>query len=463
VPILIKTTGFDQYLHSGERGGSYIKALIMGDHGVGKTPSAACWPDAIIADCENGLASVASNAVPYADIRTTDDMLALIEHCRRDSLLPVDKRRYRTLVIDTIDSYQRRIIQQRLKAEQKESMSGWQDWGWLDGKMTQLIEGLLSLPMHVVVNMHVKDFDDGDDDTKMLVKKARLKGDFKDSIFQDFDLIGLMETSYVQGQGDKKGERVRVRNIRWHAEPRFPSLRDRFNKLPRFTTVDFTERDFWRIFEHITEGMDSIPETKTVDEAEGGSEPAVEPAEADAKGGPVESPQLPRNQAAKRAAKKVAKKAPAKKAVKGQHVELAEPVRHEDEKPVAEGGHTPQPKDPWTPPSTATDVAVEAIKGVQAEAVAEMDKAVGLLTEELGAEEVKTETEMREELAKAEKPKRTAKACGDQPDSMAARGFEAAPGCGRELSADNAGKAQIAVLKAKTYLCDDCFAAFTNN
>jgi hypothetical protein len=92
-----------------------------------------------------------------------------------------------------------------------------------------------------------------------------------------------------------------------------------------------------------------------------------------------------------------------------------------------------------------------------------MDKAVGLLTEELGAEEVKTETEMREELAKAEKPKRTAKACGDQPDSMAARGFEAAPGCGRELSADNAGKAQIAVLKAKTYLCDDCFAAFTNN
>jgi hypothetical protein len=208
--------------------------------------------------------------------------------------------------------------------------------------------------------------------------------------------------------------------------------------------------------------MDSIPETKTVDEAEGGSEPAVEPAEADAKGGPVESPQLPRNQAAKRAAKKVAKKAPAKKAVKGQHSVKAENTNTATDVQVeAEtthpGSETSNSADPWQPPET-DPMSVDDDDQVE--------EAVELVKSELGAEEIEGLDPDHDGQAGTQyqaPPARTAKACGDQPASMAARGFEAAPGCGRELNAENGGKAQIAVLKAKTYLCDDCFAAFTNN
>jgi AAA domain len=421
VPILIKTTGFDQYLDS-SRGGSYIKALIMGEHGVGKTPSAACWPKPIIADCENGLASVAGKAIPYATIRTTDDMVAVLDYCRRDSLMAPENRKFNTLVIDTIDSYQRRIIQQRLRAEQKESMSGWQDWGWLDGKMTQLIEGILSLPMHVVVNMHVKDVDDGDEDSRMLVKKARLKGDFKDSIFQDFDLIGLMESSYVA----EKGERVQVRYIRWHSEPRFPSLRDRFNKLPDRTVVDFTDQDFWRIFNAITEGLDNIPETTTVEELPTAGDNGTGPAAPDVKGGPVEEPKLPRKAAAK---KTPAKKATTKKAV-------SPPVKKED---------------PWEPTKEVIDLPAD--DPMSADDDDQLDEAVALVKDKLGATPVDDETPV---APPPEKPQTTkAKNCGDQPTSMTR--FPAAPGCGQALSADNAGRAQIAVIKAKTYLCDDCF------
>lgn len=459
MPILIRTTGFDQYLDTSQ-GGSYIRALIMGDHGVGKTPSAACWPQPIIADCENGLASVANKAIPYATIKTSDDMLALVDYCRRDALKSHDKRHHKTLVIDTIDSYQRRLIQQRLKAEQKESLSGWADWGWLDGKMVQLIEALLNLPMHVVVNMHVKDVDDGDEDSKMLVKKARLKGDIKDSIFQDFDLIGLMESSYVQGTGAQQGERIRVRNIRWHAEPRFPSLRDRFNKLPRFTKIDFTEDDFWRIFNYITEGMDSIPETATLEEVATDADSATPPAVSSEKGGPVESPTLPRKATKKTAAKKAAKKAPAKKAA-------AKP-EPEPEADVTGVPYKEPVEDPWQPGEAVNAQTGEVTKPGEPLPEIPADDTAGavvLVKEKLGAEEVKAEDFTDVASSRGfipEKPAaKTAKHCGDQPPSMASRGFEAAPGCGRELSPDNASKAQIAVLKAKTYLCDSCFAAFT--
>lgn len=453
MPIVIKTTGFDQYLDPS--GGSYIKALIMGDHGVGKTPSAACWPSPIIADCENGLASVASKQVPYASINTSADMEALVQHLRMDSRKPAESRQYRTLVIDTIDSYQRRIIQERLRAEQKESLSGWADWGWLDGKMVQLIENILSLPMHVVVNLHVKDTMDGDGESQTLVKKARLKGDIKDSIFQDFDLIGQMEAGYVPGTGDQKGERVRVRNIRWHAEPRFPALRDRFNKLPRFTKVDFTDQDFFRIFDAITEGVDDLPETAEVETLAVEGDDAPAPAPADTKGGPVESPTLPR----KGTAKKAAKKAPAKKAA----AKKAEPKPEPTPEPAAELVEPPKGEDPWKPGPDAEPEPLPQTREEKADADAQ-----ALVEQTLGGQEVDEATgEIKDPKPeptpepKPEPKKTAAKSCGDQPESMASRGFDAAPGCGRELNADNAGKAQIAVLKAKTYLCDSCFAEFS--
>lgn len=437
MPLVIKRTGFDEFLDP--TGGAFIKALIMGQHGSGKTPSAAQWPRPIIADCERGLMSVASLSVPYVSIKRAADMDALLEHLRQECLKPAAKRAYQTLVIDTIDSYQRVLIQERLRTERKESLSGWADWGYLDAKMTQLIERMLNLPMNIVVNMHVKDEREDEGDNSILVKKSRLKGDIKDSIFQDFDLIGQMESSYVS----EDGERVLKRQIRWHSEPKYPALRDRSGKLPRFTDVDFTEGDYQRIFDAITAGVDDLPESEDVEtlDVEGDGTEAPGP---DDKGGPVDKPSLPKKAPAKKAA---AKKAPAKKAAAKPEPEpdvaaedeatkaeiennaaedpwkpeeLAEPVRHEDEKPVAEGGETPQPK------------------------------------------EEKPEEKKPEPAKKAaEKPAaKGAKKCGEQPASMAGR-FDAFPGCGKELNAENAVKHQINMLKLKTYVCDACAAAKT--
>ena len=445
MPITIRTAGFENFLDPS--GGAYLKALIMGDHGVGKTPFAANWPDPIIADCEKGILSVASLGTPYAEIKTSADMQALLEMLRLEGMKPVEKRRFKTLVIDTVDTYQRKLIQERLKAERKEALSGWADWGYLDGKMVQLLEAVLNLPMNVVVNMHTKDAVEDDGESQTLVQKARLKGDVKDSIFQDFDLIGHMEQSYVAGTGDKKGERVRVRQIRWHSEPKYPALRDRSNKLPRFTDVTFEPSDYWNIFNAITEGLDDLPKSTDVETLETEGDADIVPA--DVQGGPVEEPKIP---AAKKApAKKApAKKAPAKKAA-AKKADTAEPVAEAVNEETGEITAADEPL-PETP--VDDDVSAE----------------VALMEQELGATVVAEETKTpAPEPAPDETPvvtqqpkdkpapaKTGAKACGDQPPSMVGK-FDAREGCGTTLSADNAGRAQLSMLKFKTYLCDDCF------
>lgn len=430
-PITIKTTGFDEFIDPS--GGAYIKALIMGGHGVGKTRSASYWPKPIYADCEKGLMSVADRGVPYASVKSSADMNALLDHLRLDGLKPPEKRQYKTLIIDTLDSYQRVLIQERLRAEKKESLSGWGDWGYLDAKMSQLIERMLNLPINIVVNLHTKDEKDQDGESELLVKKARLKGEVKESIFQDFDLIGQMETSYAA----VKGERVQKRQIRWHSEPRFPALRDRSGKLPRFTEVDFTEDDFQRIFDAIASGSEELPETTEVETiAVAGDE--VEPVAADVTGGPVESPKVP---AAKKAAP--AKKAPAKKAIAKKAAPAQEIKGEAVESDVAGTGEAVNMETGEITPAgePLPEVSNDVVDAEQVE----------LLEEELGATVV-AETPVVTEAPAAKK----ARACGEQPDSMVGK-FDAHAGCDKTLSADNAGRASLAMLKFKTYLCDDCF------
>jgi hypothetical protein len=434
MPITIKTTGFDEFIDPS--GGAYIKALVMGGHGVGKTRSASFWPKPIYADCEKGLMSVADRGVPYAQIKSSADMNALLDHLRMDGMKPQEKRQYKTLIIDTLDSYQRVLIQERLRAEKKESLSGWGDWGYLDAKMSQLIERAMNLPINIVVNLHVKDEKDQDGESELLVKKARLKGDVKESIFQDFDLIGQMETSYAA----VKGERVLTRQIRWHSEPRFPALRDRSGKLPRFTTIDFTEQDFQRIFDAIAEGLDDLPETADVETLSvEGDDDSVVPA--DVQGGPVEEPKIP---AAKKAAP--AKKAPAKKAA----AKKAAPAKAEEIKGEVVESETAGTGEAVNMETGEITPAGEPLPEIKQDDDAE---AVALLEQELDATVVE---ETPVEQPKPEPAKTTAKACGDQPPSMVGK-FDAREGCGTTLSADNAGRAQLSMLKFKTYLCDECF------
>ncbi len=443
--LIIKTTGFSDYL--AKSGGSYIKCLILGEPDSGKTRSASFWPDPVFADCENGRMSIADRQVPYGEIKSSKDMDALIARLRLECQKPDDKRVFRTLVIDTIDSYQRKLIAERLREERKEALSGWADWGFLDAKMTQLLDGALNLPMHVVVNLHVKDESDGDEDSRTLIKKSELKGAIKDQIAGQFDLVGYMEKSYVS----ENGTRTLKRQIRWHSEPRYPMAKDRSGRLPRFTDIDFTDNDFQRIYTAIVgDHMKDLPETGTFEELDTGE---VEPAPPDLKGGPVDVEPIPGPRAS------LAKKAAAKK-------KLAPKPKAEAETETDAGDSSAPPAEDATetaPSESQPETRVENVDGV-GEVNTDTGEIANTVSDEQAVENVKEQldaTEVEEPPAKASDDAYPDNplVCGDQP-AGAHRKHAAVPGCGKSLAEENRDQVNIALLRTHTLLCAACLTAW---
>jgi len=407
--LVIKTSGWEDYL--GEEG-AYIKALIMGPPGAGKTRSASFWPKPIFADCEKGRMSIADRGVAYGEVRSGQQMDDLLEMVKRECAKG-KHRRWQTLVIDTVDSYQRIIIHERLLSEKKEGLQGWADWGHLDGKMTQFLEKMLNLPMHIVVNMHVKETteDVAGSDGKLVIMQPKLKGDLRDQIPAEFDLVGYMDTYWAAVDG----ERTLKRSIRWSPEPRYPILKDRSGQLPRFTDVTFSDADFQSIYDAIVgDYVDALPETSVLAEV-GDPVAEADPVGPDEKGGPVaQVKDFPRRKADK-------KEKPSEETT----IEI---VEQPDAKPV--------------PPAAPQDV------------VADLDEKP--TTTDVVAEEPPAETpgEVISEQNPADKPEKEVPMCGSQPARTVGKS-EPVPGCGKPLQDRNRGN--ITLLRTNTYLCDDCF------
>jgi hypothetical protein len=477
--LVIKTTGIEDYLDGGE---AYVKALIAGPPSAGKTRSASYWPKPIYADCEKGRMSLADRAMPYGEILSTDDMMTLLRNLQIECMKPVASRKYQTLVIDTIDAYQRIVIQERLTSERKEAFSGYGDWGYLDAKMTQLISKLLALPMNIVVNMHVKEKKDGDDGP--LVIEPKLKGDIREQIAAEFDLVGLMGVSWVA----EGGERVLQRAIQWHPEPRSPWLKDRSGRLPKYTPVAFTEEDYTGLFLPLSAALDELAESTDLEvmqsEADGAPEP-VQPGSKEQAGGAVAQPQA--------VAPAPAKKAPAKKAaaavpaaakpvpaaprptmeVEGLPVGGAEsaPV------PVAAGATTPVDGGKVDEKSGVVEVTYVQPSGAATEeqALATVTSVLGGTVEPTPDEEPPLDNEAgasqgdepmpAEPVVAVVPPAATAPMCG-APGKTAKGDLNTDPisGCGKDLAEENRDVVNIGFIRTTregrpTYLCAACIAA----
>lgn len=430
MPLVIRTTGFEDYLD--RSGGAFVKALVLGQADVGKTRSASFWPAPIFADCEKGRMSIADRGVPYAEIRSSADMDALIDMVELECKKSVENRRYQTFVLDTLDSYQRILIAERLRSERKEALSGWADWGYLDGKMTSLIERLMNLPMNILVNLHVKDVD-GDDSGSHFSPK--LKGDIRDQIPADFDLVGMMETSYEAIDG----VRTKVRQIRWHSEPKYPMLKDRSGRLPRFTDVDFTTDDYYRIFSTIVgDFLEEMPQSTVVDELQ--VETDVDAAPSDLKGGPVGPAPAPKRVGKKAAATPVPGEVEVRDVVKTPSAPAKKAATPVPAQPVAD----PQPE-------ATTASAEELIKERLGGELVGVNEQTGEVTEAApvadGVKEASPE------------PQQAQPVCGDQPESRVGKS-DPVPGCGKSLEGESKDRVNIAILRTGTYLCADCLAAW---
>ena len=419
--LVIKTTGVEDYLD--DQGEAHVKVLIMGDASAGKTRSASAYPKPIFADCDKGMMSVADRGVPYATIGSSADMDALLRTLETECKTRRSaERRYQTLVIDSLDFYQRIVIQEICKANKCEALSGWRDWGQLDTKMTTLVARLQALPMNIVVNLHIK-ATKGDDDGPMVLG-PKLKGDLKDQIAAEFDLVGHMAT-FWEAEG---GERVLKRAVKWHPEPYFPILKDRSGQLPRFTPVDFTENDYLGLFTLMFGGdhFEELPVATELERLATEEDTEVEPPR---EGGPVTMPRATGTKVPTQRKPKVSKAGVPTPATK------AAPAQPAGQAPEADGNARCDEAGTDTPDT-------DGVNGAQARE---------LVAQALGGRVVSTETE-------AEAPSTPPLVCG----TPARNATDPVAGCGTDLNLMPEAKdlVNIALIKTKTYLCPDCLKSW---
>lgn len=245
----VRRTGAAEY-------GRYVKMLVCGRPGAGKTLFSSTTPNPIYASAEGGLMSIADRGIPYVDIKTTMDLLQLRvildqEPAVREEMLgfPVD-----TVVIDTIDEVQRIFVRERLEDQKKEAMT-LPDWGWLSGQMQAVIGGFRALDMHTIFTCHLKSTEDSE--TGRVWMDPGLQGAIADQIPAAVDLALVLRVDTVAAVEDGNAVRREVRRLITQPSAQYPWIKDRSGKLPTEFDITFTD-DFKRLEAIIFGGIDDL-------------------------------------------------------------------------------------------------------------------------------------------------------------------------------------------------------------
>ena len=478
--ITVKTAGVEQYMEGGE---GRLKFLLAGGAGTGKTRFSGFAPKPIIAACEEGILSVADLSTPYATVKGEEDMNAFLTLLEGEGRKPKAQRRWETAVIDTIDAYERDLMADYMRRHRMAEFEGWDAWGYLAGTMNNLLARLFKLDMNIIMLVHTKAVTrDGQVPKDQLV--LRLKGDVGQQLPNDFDFVGLIETTWVPGDD---GQDV-VRNIRWKSTPAAPWLKFRGQGI-KSTPLTFAPSDFEAIRAAITAGAKNAAASEVIETVEAPAD--VTPPQAPSPG--VAAPVAKRATPAKAPAQPVAKA----------------PARPVPPVPAAAAPVPAAPKPDLSAPVATAEEAVENVKAVLPGSTVVSDTAGQIPADPVPvSQETVQSTVVEPEVQVDETPATTPVAEPDVPadppteqaDTEQATAEESAgfpvipddgtievqcgtprftttapkgtvPGCGKELTLtledkrivsagpapENAQFIEMASLKERAVLCNTCF------
>jgi hypothetical protein len=252
--LTIRRTGADDY-------GRYIKALICGSPGAGKTLISSTFPHPFYASAEGGLMSIADRGIPYVEVRSSMDLLQF-KHAVdqqpsvREGILgfPVE-----TVVVDTIDEVQRILIRERLEETKKDAMS-LPDWGWLGEQMQAIIRGFRNLDLNVVFTCHLRESQDNESGRVWF--EPGLQGAIGKQIPAYVDLALLLKPVPVTKIVNNEAVRVLERTLITQPDSQHDWIKDRSGKLPAELPVDFNT-DYERMHEAIY-GDVKLPESAPI-------------------------------------------------------------------------------------------------------------------------------------------------------------------------------------------------------
>ncbi len=240
--LAVQRTGAADY-------GKYIKALLCGNAGSGKTMLSSTFPNPWFLSAEGGLMSIADRDIPYTKLPADDGTVtseALLQVKARLEQSPAVREKQfgfpvDTLVVDTIDEISRLLLSERMKKE-KHDIAQLQDYGWLKDRMTWFVTALRHLDMHVVFTCHLKPREI--DGSINLI--PAIEGGFSEKIADYVDLALVLKSNPVSRVVGNETVRVIERRLQTFPDAQTPWLKDRSGKLPHEIPVNFDD-DFERI------------------------------------------------------------------------------------------------------------------------------------------------------------------------------------------------------------------------
>lgn len=226
MPFNIEMTGAEDYQRT-------VKAAICGYPGAGKTLFASTAPQVFFVFFRDQprIMSIADRYMPHTKLVNKYDESGRLETPIWETLAEVieylrsGKGDYKSVCIDTGDE-----LFQAMKEGRKAANRGKfaiQDWGWIGDMYREIINGVIDLPMNVIINYHLKTTQEGEDGE--VIREIALQGQAKDEVAGWFDIVGVID-SWEEDTDDGK---VVHRGILTDTTPKYPFVKDHSGKLPR--------------------------------------------------------------------------------------------------------------------------------------------------------------------------------------------------------------------------------------
>jgi len=195
--------GIDELLTTPEES-QWIKVLIYGLPGTGKTVFAATAPTPLIVDVEHGTTSLNNHptlrTTPVIRYKSSKTLEQVIMEFTKES---GETKQFDSLVIDSFSEFQRRVLDEQLSTNSGNAryIPDMQAFNLNTNLLRGVAGKLRTLQKHVIVTAHVKE---EQDQIGRTLYRPDLTPKLANSLLGMMDVVGYMQMKTVKGADNKE-------------------------------------------------------------------------------------------------------------------------------------------------------------------------------------------------------------------------------------------------------------------